>query len=77
VLQTTARFRFPAKSRTGSFIFDKTRIENFYSYWPIDKQVARAINRTHTTNAQSFLEPILIVECVSYEWVNWSGGSDR
>jgi hypothetical protein len=77
VLQPAGGARFPAKPRAGCFVFDEPLIQNFDGDRPIDEQVARAINRAHSTDPQFFFQTVFLIECVTHEWINDGGGAER
>src|SRR5688572_22370410 len=58
-------------------MFDEAWIENLNGNRAINEQMTRAIDGSHAADTQSLFEAILIVECMSYEWVDRCGGNCR
>src|SRR6266513_898287 len=70
MLQASGSARFTTKPGASCFVFDKTLVEDFNRDRPIDQHVARAIDRAHTSGAESGLKAIFIVKGMPHQRIN-------
>src|SRR5437588_11135400 len=69
--------RLALKSQLRGLVTDKTLAENLDSHRAFDEQMRGAINRSHPTAAEAFVQAILAVECLAYQRVKRNVGNRR
>src|SRR5258705_13941613 len=65
MLQPARSLCFPLKTNSRRFVFHKTLVQYFDRDSAIDEHVSGPIDRSHSANAQSLIEPILLIESLA------------